>query len=432
MAADALELSDFATSTGPEPLHRCRPGADRIRAASPIRPLEVAERIWLSPGLSNTYLIGSEDGTLLLNSGMGFEGPVHRDNYAGVVDGPPRYLAFTQGHYDHVGGADAVRGPETILIAHANWEAWRDDNERLAPFRTRNAAFAWTAAIDAALRYAAEQSQRDGSGFPAQSVPVPDLVVPDRHRLDLGGRSVDLIGAEGGETTDSLIAWLPEERICLAGNAFGALVGHIPNLVTLRGDRYRDALTVAATVESIRDLGAETLLTGHFGPIVGADYIATELTRVADAVRWLHDATVDAMNSGRNVWETAATLRLPDQLTVGEGYGTVRWGVRAIWETYAGWFHHRSTAELYPQAPDAAARALAARLGTEEVGRLAAQAVADDPALAVSLLESLGDQGLAHPAYRQALTALRAGSENFWESAWLERQLGRIPSEVDR
>ena len=27
------------------------------------------------------------------------------------------------------------------------------------------------------------------------------------------------------------------------------------------------------------------------------------------------------------------------------------WGVRAIWENYSGWFHHRSTTELYPVDP---------------------------------------------------------------------------------
>ena len=49
-------------------------------------------------------------------------------------------------------------------------------------------------------------------------------------------------------------------------------------------------------------------------------------------------------------------IRLPEHLDVGEGYGTVAWNVRAIWETYAGWFHHRSTTELYAVPPGAGRR----------------------------------------------------------------------------
>ena len=45
----------------------------------------------------------------------------------------------------------------------------------------------------------------------------------------------------GAETNDSLVIWLPDHRICFVGNLFGCLIGHIPNLVTVRGDRYRDA-----------------------------------------------------------------------------------------------------------------------------------------------------------------------------------------------
>ncbi len=61
--------------------------------------------------------------------------------------------------------------------------------------------------------------------------------------LTVGGRTIELLATPGGETTDSMVVWLPEEQICLCGNIFGPVFGHIPNLVTMRGDRYRDALT---------------------------------------------------------------------------------------------------------------------------------------------------------------------------------------------
>ena len=65
------------------------------------------------------------------------------------------------------------------------------------------------------------------------------------------------------------MVWLPQYRVAICGNLFSALTGHIPNLVTLRGDRYRQPLMFVESVERVRALEAEMLLVGHHGPIVG-------------------------------------------------------------------------------------------------------------------------------------------------------------------
>ena len=408
-------------------LHRTRPGAEAIRAAEPDTPEEVAPRIWLSPGLSNTYLIGTTDGCVVVNAGMGFEGPVHAENYAPLGAGPVRYLVLTQGHVDHVGGVDALREAGTRIVAQASWATWRDDNERLMPFRTRNASFAWTDAITAALEYAAARPE----GFPGQASPTPNVVVEDRLELEVGDRRIVLIATPGGETTDSLLVHLPDEGVLLCGNALGALAGHIPNLVTLRGDRYRDALTVAGTIETIRGLGAETLLTGHFGPITGAAYIDAELSRLRDAVLHLHDATVAGMNAGADVATLMREVTLPPELAVGEGYGKVAWDVRAIWENYAGWFHHRSTTELYAVRPDAVHAELGRLAGPDVVAAAAAARLEDGETVEALQLTEVAlaadpDHAEARAVARAAHERLLAASTNFWETAWLRRELRRL------
>lgn len=408
-------------------LHRERPGAEEIRAAAPGVPEQVAERTWVSPGLSNSYLLAHDDGCVVVNAGMGFEGPVHRAGYEQLGAGPVTHLVLTQGHVDHVGGVDALRDPGTVVVAHAGWRTWRDDNERLMPFRTRRAAFAWTGAITAALEHAAALPD----GFPAQSVPTPDLEVAGPTELVVGGRTLRLLPTEGGETTDSLLVHLPEEGLLLVGNALGALAGHVPNLVTMRGDRYRDALQVVGTIETIRALGAETLLTGHFGPIRGAAYIDAELTRLRDAVLFVHDRTVEGMNAGRDVTELMREVVLPPELEVGQGYGSVPWDVRAIWETYGGWFHHRSTTELYAVRPDAAATELAVLAGHDAVVDVAAGHLADgDPVRAIALTDAVlataPDHAGARDVARTAHERLLARSTNFWERAWLGRELERL------
>ncbi|MDT5199035.1 MAG: hypothetical protein QOH34_557, partial [Mycobacterium sp.] len=327
-----------------EPVYRSRPGADAMRPASAEKAEQIAPGLWCSSGLSNSYLLTTNDGRLIINTGMGFEGPVHRANFDAVDASRVRYIIFTQGHVDHVGGLDSVRDPDTTVVAQANWTLWRDDNERLIPYRASRSAFAFKDTLATGIQ--AIQRRVGTKRLPGQSVPTVDLDFEDTLTLEVGGRRMELISVPGGETNDSLVVWLPEERICLCGNTFGPLFGHIPNLVTMRGDRYRDALTAIASVERVRDLQPELLVTGHFEPISGQMRINHELTRLRNAIAYIHDQTVAGMNAGTDVRTLMREITLPAEFEVGQGYGKVSWDVRAVWENYSGWFHHRSTTEL--------------------------------------------------------------------------------------
>jgi alkyl sulfatase BDS1-like metallo-beta-lactamase superfamily hydrolase len=256
-------------------------------------------------------------------------------------------------------------------------------------------------------------------------------VFDDSLELTLGGRRLELYATPGGETTDSLVVWLPDEMVCLCGNVFGALFGHIPNLVTMRGDRYRDALCVVESIERVRALDAEVLLTGHFGPITGKDRIRAELTRLRDAVIYLHDHTVAGMNAGKDVHKLMREVVLAPELEVGEGYGMVRWNVRAIWENYAGWFHHRSTTELYPGGPAMVSADLVDLAGAEVILRRAGTLLDDgEPLKAIHLAEIVQRVQPQNQDARRVLVAaheeLLKLSTNFWEAAWLRKQIQEL------
>ena len=409
-----------------EPIYRSRPGADAMVPASAEAAEQVAAGVWCSPGLSNAYLLTTEDGRVIVNAGMGFEGPVHRANFDAVDSSPVRYVIFTQGHVDHVGGLDSVRDEDSKVVAQANWTTWRDDNERLISYRANRSAFAFTSTLATGVR--AIQKRLGTTHLPAQSVPTVDIDFEDTLTLEVGGRRMQLISVPGGETTDSLVVWLPDERICLAGNVFGALFGHIPNLVTMRGDRYRDALTVIASIDRVRALQPELLLTGHFGPIAGAELIDAELTRLRNAVAYIHDETVAGMNAGKDVRTLMREIALPDELEVGQGYGRVAWDVRAIWENYSGWFHHQSTTELYPVGPDSVAADIVELAGAQPlVDRARKHLDAGRPLEAIHLAELVGpDDPGAREVLRLAHEELLAGSANFWESAWLRNVLDKL------
>ena len=408
-------------------IHRERPGADAIAPATDAPAIDVGDGVWLSPGLSNSYLITTSDGRVVVNSGMGFEGPLHRAKYD-VVDGSPiRAVILTQGHYDHVGGLPVMVDEGTDLIAQANHGVWRHDNQRLEAFRSRNSAFAWIDAILAAM----EHTRSLGVEAAPAEIPEPTVLVGERLELTVGDRDLVLIATPGGETFDSLVIWLPQTATLLSGNLTGPLFGHVPNLVTIRGDRYRDALTYIDSLDVVKELRPDRLLTGHFDPIEGADRIAEEVEAMQEAMRWVHDRTVDGMNAGDDVWELMRTVRVPDHLDVGEGYGKTPWNVRAIWENYAGWFHHRSTTELYGVAPLAVAPDLVAAAGVDPLVA-AAQAHLDGgrPVEALQLTDVVLAVDRRHAGARAvalaAHEALLADTSNFWESAWLRRSIEKL------
>src|SRR4029077_13561774 len=152
-------------------------------------------------------------------------------------------------------------------------------------------------------------------------------------------------------------------------------------------------------VQRVIDLEAEMLLLGHHGPVRGATTVRAECERIRDAVQYVHDATVDAMNRGLDVWGAMREIALPEPLELGQAYGRIDWSVRAIWETYAGWFHQHSTLDLYGAPPEHGASEIVALAGGADAVATRADALVPTDALtAVRLCELALAVDPDHPA----------------------------------
>ena len=59
-------------------IYRDRPGAADLAPATGAPAIDLGQDIWMSPGVSNAYALGTDDGRVIVNAGLVFEGPLRR------------------------------------------------------------------------------------------------------------------------------------------------------------------------------------------------------------------------------------------------------------------------------------------------------------------------------------------------------------------
>jgi alkyl sulfatase BDS1-like metallo-beta-lactamase superfamily hydrolase len=375
--------------------------------------------IYMSKGISNVYLVTTSDGDVLINTGMHHEAPEIKRRFADVSDGVVRVIVFTQSHGDHIGGWSQFDGPGVETIAHANHADDREYARSLAPYYSRRIDKLWRGDLPGF----------DRSYQPPE--PVVTTVFDDSHAFTLGDRRFELSSTPGGETTDSLIVWLPEARTVFTGNMMGPLFGHVPNLYTPRGDKYRSAILYLHALDRVLALEPEVLITGHGEPIRGADEIQRRVQQVRDTTQYLRDRTIEGMNAGVDLFRLMEEITLPPELDIPQGHGKVPWIVRAIWEEHSGWFRYESTTELYTVPPSAIWEELTDLAGGTDVltARAKAHLDADRPLQALHFIDmvlarSPGDvSALQVKVGALGILLERTGRENFSEVRWLEAEI---------
>jgi glyoxylase-like metal-dependent hydrolase (beta-lactamase superfamily II) len=380
---------------------------------------KITDTIFMVKDISNAYLVTTADGDLLVNTGFLGNGQRNKALFAPHRTGPLRRIIVTQAHPDHYGALPEQMEDGTQVIAGAGFTATCDYFEELGPFLNRRSGKLW-----------ASLTRRDGPP-PKPPKVVPDIPVTDRHAFEQGGRHFVVVKTPGGETLCSVFVWLPDDRIVFTGNLFGPVWRAMPNLVTMRGDKPRLVRAYLRSVEEVRALAPELLITGHGEPVRGAAKIRADLDTMHAAVSWIERETIAGMNAGKDVHTLMREIALPEELRIGEFHGKTPWVVRAIWEENAGWFHFDSTTSLYG-VPRSSVNADLAELagGASALATRAARKVAEDkPLEAIHLLDvALG----AEPGNKEALAVKKSalerllsasGGSNLSEVMWLKSEI---------
>lgn len=297
---------------------------------------KIADGIWMVKDITNAYLINTADGDVQVNAGFNGNDERTKRMFAPHRSGPLRRVVLMQAHADHYGALPGQLEPGTEVIAGAGFTDTAKFFSDLEAFLGRRSAKLW-----------ASMTQRSGPPPKTPEV-VPDIQVQDRHAFDQGGKRFEVIKVPGGETLCSIVLWLPDEKTVFTGNVFGPVWRAMPNLTTTRGDKPRLVRPYLRSVDLVRDLQPELVVTGHGEPIRGADKIQADLQTMHDAVSYIERETIAGMNAGKDVHTLMREIALPEALKIGEFHGNTRWMVRAVWEENAGWFKYEDgTTGLY-------------------------------------------------------------------------------------
>ena len=166
--------------------------------------------------------------------------------------------------------------------------------------------------------------------------------------------------------THQLYVWFPAQRVLFSGDNY---YKSFPNLYAIRGTPYRNVL---AWIDSLNRMIAENpaaVVPGHTNPVIGENESNVSLRKQRDAIKFVHDKTVEGMNLGMTPDQLVEYVHLPQELTsdpdLGEYYGSVAWSVRSIFTGYLGWYDGNPT-HLSPLLPQQEALHMAELAGGAE------------------------------------------------------------------
>jgi alkyl sulfatase BDS1-like metallo-beta-lactamase superfamily hydrolase len=343
---------------------------------------------------ANICILETEEGAVLFDVGLPFDGRRIVEELRALTDKPVRYIIYGHGHADHAFGTEAVledarqrNHPRPSIIAHENLPCRFDRYRRMLPYH--------------------EHINRIQFGIP-ENVPAfpwnyvyPDELFDESKEIRLGGLTLELRHARG-ETDDAVWLWIPELRVACVSDLW---VWSCPNIGNpLKVQRY--TLDWAQALEEIASRNPGLLLPGHGAALRGAEEIGNACTTVARALRYLDEQLVDMLNQGKWQEEILHSFQWPEEFAASPYlapiYGHPYFIVQALLRQYHGWYDGNPS-HLFPShGSEIAAEILNLAGGAEKVLRRARDLKRESKAqLALHIVDYILDAG-AEPR-REAL-----------------------------
>lgn len=315
--------------------------------------VKVNERITVAGGYgftgANTVVIDTGDGLTIVDTmeGAGAAAKAKADLGA-LSEKPVRNIIYTHHHGDHTGGTAAFIGEGTKVIAtRAFVDMLNDYNSRLMPRIMGDVAVQYN--ID--LRPPQQPAQHIAANKTPEKLPASvNVIFDDSYTFRQGELTFELCLAPG-ETTDHLFVWVPELKAVCCGDMFYHAFPAISSPMKLN----RCAYYWYRSIEKVLALEPEYLVPGHGAALSGKDQIREVLTNYRDAIKFVDDKVVEALNNSVSIEQLRDEVReLPANLRglpyLQEHYGKLSWALEGNYRYYVGWFYGNS-AWLDPLPP---------------------------------------------------------------------------------
>src|SRR5260370_18952355 len=196
------------------------------------------------------------------------------------ADGAISHLILTHAHWDHIGGADSLRGPGTRVIAPAGFPAALDREQGDRP----------------RFRYFA------GAAGDVPLAVVPDQLISQPTTLTVGGTEFVLYPTPGGQTSDALMVHLPASGVLFTGDVMMPYLGQ-----PFAGEGSPEGLL--ETLAFIGSLRPRLLIHGH--TTLTEQFTAEAVAGLEAALTQLHRQVLDRIPDGRTLPDLPDEARLP-------------------------------------------------------------------------------------------------------------------------
>ena len=336
-------------------------------------------------------------------------------------------IVYTHAHGDHTGGAtEAAAGSSETLTVYARAGAF----EALAET-------AYGGVPEAIIRRAQGQvglQLPHAAQFGTAIGPMPYLgtgseplepthPIAEPTDITIGGVRLTLIPIVG-DLRESLMVWLPEQRVLFTGDIVG---GVFPYVQTPRAEPNRDALGMAHSLEIAAALEPRALVPGHGRVLVGTEDVADVLMANRDAILFtVHQVErylVKGFTADQIVEEFQLPLRLAEHPDLQPHYHKIEWIVRGLVAQGLGWFHEYIDLARLNEVEETR-RMIALLGGADRVASLARAALdeAEDrwaARLASMALLADPDDSIARGIRHEAFESIAATTDSSNEANWL-------------
>lgn len=302
---------------------------------------EISSGVWfIRMPLVNCTLIETDEGLVLIDTGMKPAGPSLLAAIRKISDISIHTIIYTHGHVDHSYGTWALieAGESPEIIAHENIKA------RFKRYLKLRGSIA---------KYMSQPEEQ----LPLDSADIiwPTRYFVDELNLEIGGVEIELKHFKG-ETDDQLFVWLPKEKIVLAADYYQ---GFLPNA----GNGKRVQRDVSEWIEALKamtKLKPEIMLPSHGEVVLGQEKVKENLEVLIDALDFILYETISGLNDGLRKDQISKSIKLPDDLKnhpqLKEQYVTAKDISKMIIKQYTGWWDdipsHWSPATVETQAEE--------------------------------------------------------------------------------